>query len=108
MREAPAVTLAHPFRLVPAAGSIATLPPGSSAHAAQLAGHALSCVPGERGLAPGFGLAEQAGGQVDPGAVQAVLAACTPELAVDAVTVTDAGDGQVDITVTVSWDIGED
>lgn len=102
------MTLAHPFRILAATGTAATLDPGSAEHASQLAGHVLSCVPGERGLAPLFGLPEQTGGQVDPAQVQAALLMCAPDLAVDAVTVTAAADGQVDVSVTVSWDTGED
>lgn len=100
------MSLAHPFRLV--AGKAATLPPGSPEHAAQLAGHVLSATPGERGLAPAFGLPEQAGGQVDPAHILAALALCAPDLAVSDVTVTAAPDGQVDVTVAVTWTTGED
>lgn len=96
------VTMAHPFRLT-AAGTIATVTEGSGTHAAQLAGHALSATAGERPLAPGFGLADLAGGPVDAGQVAATLAACTPELAVDAITVSQTPDGLVDITVSVDW-----
>lgn len=101
------MTLAHPFRLT-SAGSVVTIPAGSAAHAAQLAGHVLSTCPGERGLAAAFGLPEQTGGQVDPGQVQSALAACTPELNVDSVTVTATADGHVDVTVTVDWNTGEE
>lgn len=102
------MTLAHPFRITAANGRAATVDPGSPGHAAQLAGHVLSCTPGQRGLAPMFGLPEQIGGQVDPAQVQAALLTCAPELAVDAVTVTAAADGQVEVSVTVAWAIGED
>ena len=96
------ITLAHPFRLT-ASGSLATIAEGSAAHAAQLAGHTLSTTVGERPLAPGFGLPDLAGGSVDAGQVAGALAACTPELAVDAITVTQTPDGHVDITVAVDW-----
>lgn len=95
-------TLAHPFRLT-AAGSLATTGEGTGGHAAQLAGHALATTVGERPLAPGFGLPDLTGGTVDAGQVAATLAACTPELAVDAITVTQTPDGHVAITAAVDW-----
>lgn len=95
-------TLSHPFRLS-SDGTLATLTDGSAAHAGQLAGHVLSTTVGERPLAPGFGLVDPAGGQVDAALVAATLTACTPELAVDAITVSQTPDGLVDITVAVDW-----
>lgn len=95
--------IAHPFRFV--SGLIAPQPQGSAGHAAQLAGHVLSTKPGERPLAPGFGLADQAGSVVDAATVTGALRVCAPDLAVQAVDVSLTGaDGHVDITVTVTWD----
>ena len=95
--------IAHPFRFV--AGRIAPQPQGSAGHAAQIAGHVLSTQPGERPLAPGFGLASQAGGVVDTATITGALRVCAPDLAVQAVTVAPTtADGHVDITVTVTWD----
>lgn len=101
------MSLSHPFRLT-AAGSAATVAQGTPAHAAQLAGHVVSVTPGERGLAPLFGLTPQAGGLVDPGAVVAAITTCAPDLRVLGVTVTDALDGQVDIGLSVDFDEGDD
>ena len=101
------MTFAHPFRFT-STGRTATLIPGSPEHASQLAGHVLSVTPGERALAPAFGLPDQVGGGVDPSQVHAALATCAPELGVDSITVTAAPDGHVDVTVTVEWDQGED
>jgi phage baseplate assembly protein W len=100
-------TLTHPFRIT-AQRRAATMPLGGAAHAAQLAGHVLSTTPGERGLAPEFGLPDPTGGQIDPAQIAAALTLCAPELDVEALTVTQTADGQVDVTVTVDWDLGED
>lgn len=94
--------IAHPFRFV--AGRIAPQPQGSAGHAAQLAGHVLSTQPGERPLAPGFGLASMAGTVVDPATVTAALALSAPDLVVDSVSVDQQSDGDVDVTVAVTWD----
>ena len=94
--------ISHPFRFV--AGRIAPLTQGSAEHAAQMAGHVLSTQPGQRPLAPGFGLVEQVGSVVDPASVTAALALCAPDLAVETVDVRPHADGQVDVTVTVTWD----
>ena len=95
--------IAHPFRLV--SGRIAPQVQGSAAHAAQLAGHVLSTTPGERPLAPGFGLPEQQGGVVDKATVTGALRLCAPDLAVQAVDIAQTTpDGFVDIRVTVTWD----
>lgn len=100
-------TFSHPFRL-DTSGSVATVDEGSTLQAAQLAGHVCSTMPGERPLAPLFGLDEQTGGQVDVNAVYTALATCTPELDVTGVTVTQAADGLVDIALDVSWDDDEE
>lgn len=68
-------TLAHPFR-VASDGSIAILTAGSGSNAAQLARHVLSTVPGERPLAPRFGLPDAAGtGRFDTTGIATALAA---------------------------------
>ena len=96
-------TLAHPFR-VAADGSIAILAAGSGSHAAQLARHVLSTVPGERPLAPRFGLPDAAGtGRFDTTGIVTALATCTPELDSSAITATQTPDGYVDVNVTVGW-----
>lgn len=100
-------TLAHPFRIT-GQRRAATLTLGGAAHAAQLAGRVLSTTPGERGLAPEFGLPDPTGGQVDPAQISAALGLCAPELDVEALSVAPAADGQVDVSVTVDWDLGED
>ena len=95
--------ISHPFRLV--SGRIASFPQGSATHASQLAGHVLSTTPGERPLAPGFGLPDLSGSVTDPATVTGVLRVCAPDLAVQAVSITPASaSGFVDIAVTVTWD----
>lgn len=96
------MTLAHPFRLT-TAGTAATLTPGSPEHAAQLAGHVVSTQPGQRGLAPAFGLPDPAGGPLDPSQVSAALALCAPDLDIIDVTVAPTPDGHVGVTITVDW-----
>jgi phage baseplate assembly protein W len=100
-------TLAHPFRIT-GQRRAATVTLGSAAHAAQLAGHVLSTTPGERGLAPEFGLVDPAGGLVDPAQISAAMSLCAPELDVESLTVAQAADGLVDVSVTVDWALGED
>lgn len=96
-------TLAHPYRTT-SAGTAAVLQPGSPGHAAQLAGHVLSTTPGERGLAPQFGLPDPAGGPLDQGAIRAALRVCAPDLDVTAVQITTSpADGMTDVTISVDW-----
>lgn len=98
------VLLSHPFR-IDGAGRVATIPQGSAAHAAETAGHVLSCLPGERPLAPEYGMDEPVG-DTTPDLVQAALTACEPDLQTDEVTVMPEGDGQVMIVVDVGWATG--
>lgn len=101
------MSLAHPFRVSPG-GGIATVAPGSAALAAQLAGHVLSTVPGERGLAPLFGLPDPTAIPVSPAGVQAALAVCAPELAVTAIDISANSTSGVNITATVDWNQEDD
>lgn len=94
--------ISHPLRR-DAHGRLATVPAGSPRHAAEVAAHALSCLTGERGLAPNYGLPDPTGAAgIDPALIEAVLGACEPDLQVNAVTVTQSG-GQVTIRADVEW-----
>lgn len=104
-RSAPGgpVLLSHPFRL-DAGGAIATMSQGSPRHATEAAGHVLSCLPGERPLAPHYGYDEPVGGYTEPDSVAAALVACEPDLQPDSVEVEPgADDGTVRILADVAW-----
>lgn len=96
-------TLSHPLR-VDAAGRTVTIAQGSGRHAAEIVGHVLSCQPGERGLAPGYGLESQAGQTVISGdLVASTVTACEPDVQVTAVSVEAATGGTVRVRVTAEW-----
>lgn len=95
-------TLSHPFRL-DANGQVATVPEGSPRHAAELAGHVLACIVGERPLAPDYGMPDPSGIGMDSATVAAIVSTCEPELEVTGVTVTDDNAGGSTISVAVNW-----
>jgi phage baseplate assembly protein W len=96
-------TLSFPMRQ-DASGRIVTVPQLSPRHAAEIVGHVLSCQPGERGLAPGYGLQDQAGMQVVSGdLVASTVVACEPDVQVTDVVVDQAVDGRVRVKVSARW-----
>lgn len=96
------VSLSHPFRL-DAAGQAATVIEGSPRHAAELAGHVLACIAGERPLAPDYGMPDPTGVGMNAASVAAIVGACEPELEVTGVTITDRNDGSQTVAVDVNW-----
>lgn len=97
-----AVTLSHPFRLG-ADGRPATITQGTPRHAAEQAAHILACRPGERGLAPEWGLPDPVGQDLDEDLIAATITACEPDLDCRAVTIDGNPDGTVRIRVDVEW-----
>lgn len=96
-------TLSFPMRL-DASGRVVTIPQLSPRHAAEIVGHVLSCQPGERGLAPGYGLQDQAGRQVVSGdLVASTVVACEPAVQVTDVVVDQGVNGTVRVKVSAQW-----
>ena len=96
-------TLAFPLRL-DAAGRVVTVAQLTDRHAAEIVGHVLSCQPGERGLAPGYGLRDQSGQQIVSGdLVASSVVACEPDITVTDVFVEQSADGGVRVTVSAGW-----
>jgi hypothetical protein len=86
-----------------AAGAAITIDPYSTAAAADLATHVISCAHGERPLAPGYGLADPLTGGVSAGSIAAALEVCEPEIALQSATVNQAGPGRVAVQAIVHW-----
>lgn len=96
-------TLSFPMRL-DASGRVVTVPQLTPRHAAEIVGHVLSCQPGERGLAPGYGLQDPSGQQLVSGdLVASTVVACEPSVQVVDVTVDQAVDGKVKVKVSATW-----
>lgn len=96
-------TIAHPMRL-DAAGRVVTVAVGSDRHAAETCGHILATQPGERGLAPGWGMSDPSGETIiTPDTVTATITACQPDLTVTDVKVAASADGQCAIRLDAHW-----
>lgn len=95
-------TLAHPFR-IDAAGRAVTVEQGSARHAAETAGHIVSCEAGERSLAPLWGLIDPVGTRISADEVRAVIGFCEPGLRVDRVDVTETAEGTTAVAIDVDW-----
>lgn len=94
--------ISHPMRL-DSAGAIVTIGDYSARAAGEVAGHVVSCLTGERPLAPLYGMREAVLGDVSAEMVAAAVAVCEPEVTVTSSTVTPAGPGRVRIQVDVEW-----
>lgn len=94
--------ISHPMRL-DSAGAIVTIDDTSARAAAELTGHVISCLAGERTLSPLYGVRDPSGQGVSPSAVARAIAVCEPELTARAVTITDAGSDTVRVQVDVEW-----
>ena len=102
-RSAGGSTLSFPMRM-DASGRVVTVRQMSPRHAAEIVGHVLSCQPGERGLAPGYGLVDPSGLQVVSGdLVASAVVACEPAVQVTDVSVVQAVDGNVRVKVSARW-----
>lgn len=98
--------LSHPFRLLPD-GSAATVEQDTDeANAEQLAVLLLTR-PGERDLAPGYGVSDPAFAGVDPSEVVAAVNAFGPDVTVTAVTSRPRDDATVDVLVEYANDDDE-
>lgn len=96
-----AAYLAFPVRV--AGGQYVTVLEGSDAHAADIATHVLECHPGQRGLAPEYGLPDPSGVGVDAEEVAAVIEDLEPDLQVTAVDVVDDGAGTIELQVELHF-----
>ncbi len=94
--------ISHPMRL-DSAGAVVTIDDTSTRAAAELAGHVLSCLRGERPLAPIYGVRDQASGDVSADAVAGAIAVCEPEITVTAITLTETAMDRVRVQVDVEW-----
>lgn len=84
-------TLGFPLRM-DATGRVVTIPQLTPRHAAEIVGHVLCCQPGERGLAPGYGLTDPSGQQAVSGdLVASTVVACEPDVAASVVMTSNAG-----------------
>lgn len=89
--------ISFPMRL-DSAGHVVTVADGSARAAAELAGHVVSTMTGERPLGPDYGLPE-----VSADLVAGAIAWCEPEVRATSVDVVPAGPGRVGIRVDVEW-----
>lgn len=96
-----ATYLAFPLRL--AGATFATVTEGTEAHAADIATHVLECHPGQRGLAPEYGLPDPSGVGVDPQEIAAVVEDLEPELEVLAVDVSSETGTSVVLAVEIRF-----
>ena len=94
--------ISHPMRL-DSAGNVVTIGDYTSRAAAEIAGHVVSCLQGERPLAPVYGAREAALGGIAPDIVAGAIAVCEPEITVTSVVVSDAGPDRVRLQVDVEW-----
>lgn len=94
--------ISHPMRL-DSAGAVVSIPDDSARAAAELAGHVVSCLLGERPLAPIYGVQEAAMSGVSATVVASAIALCEPEITVTAISVTDTAMDRVRVQVDVEW-----
>jgi hypothetical protein len=95
-------TISHPMRL-DSAGSLVTVDDASGRAAAELAGHVIACLRGERSLAPAYGVADAAGAGISTSQVAGALAICEPEITAKAVSLSSAGPDRLRVNVDVEW-----
>lgn len=93
--------ISHPMRL-DSAGAVVTVEDDSPRAAAEIAGHVVSCLVGERPLAPGYGVPDPQSG-VNAEVIAAAITVCEPEVVATAVQVSAAGPGRVRVQVDVEW-----
>jgi hypothetical protein len=85
------------------AGAAVTIDDQSNRAAAELAGHVLACLRGERSLAPAYGITDASGVGISPSAVAGALAVCEPEITATAITLTTVGPDRIRVHVDVDW-----
>lgn len=95
-------TISHPMRL-DSAGAVITIDDSSPRAAAELAGHVLACLRGERPLAPDYGVADSAGTGLSESSVAGALAVCEPELSPVAILLTQSTATSIRVQVDVEW-----
>jgi len=89
--------LSFPMRL-DSTGAVVTMDDGSDRAAAEIAGHVVSTLTGERSLGPEYGLPE-----VSADLVAGAIDWCEPEIRATSVSVVPVSPGRAGIRVTVEW-----
>lgn len=95
-------TISHPMRL-DSAGSVVTIDDAAPRAAAELAGHVLSCLRGERPLAPTYGIRDPSSANVSAEAIANALAVCEPDVAVKSIVLAESAMDRVRVQVDVEW-----
>jgi hypothetical protein len=93
--------ISHPMRL-DSAGAVVAIDDDSPLAAAEIAGHVVSCLVGERPLAPGYGIPDPATG-VSGEIIAAAITVCEPEVTATGVVITQASPHTVRVQVDVEW-----
>ncbi|MBI1377257.1 MAG: hypothetical protein GC157_07225 [Frankiales bacterium] len=94
--------ISHPMRL-DSAGAIVTIDDHSARAAAEMAGHVVSCLVGERALAPLYGIHEPVPGRLSVDVIAGAIAVCEPEITATRIEVAPADGGRVRVQVDVEW-----
>lgn len=89
--------ISFPMRL-DSSGAVVTMDDGSDRAAAELAGHVVSTIAGERPLGPEYGLPE-----VSADLVAGAIEWCEPEIRATSVSVVPLGPDRAGIRVDVEW-----
>jgi hypothetical protein len=93
--------ISHPMRL-DSAGAVVAIDDDSTRAAAEVAGHVVSCLVGERSLASGYGIPDPSSG-VSGEIVAAAITVCEPEVSATGVVITLADQANVRVQVDVEW-----
>ena len=95
-------TISHPMRL-DSSGAVVTIDDASPRAAAEMTGHVISCLKGERPLAPAYGVADASSSGVSQSSVAGAMAHCEPEVAATAISLTAVAGDRVRVHVDVEW-----
>lgn len=95
-------TLVWPVRLGPD-GTLGSVPQGTPAEAAQVVAMIVSTRPGERQLAPLFGLADPIGRRVSEAELRSVIGLCEPDIEVTGVASDPVVAGRLNTRVEARW-----
>jgi hypothetical protein len=85
------------------AGAVVTIEDTSARASAELAGHVIACLRGERPLAPEYGVADASGVGISSSAVAGAIAVCEPEISALSVSLAPVGTDRLRVHVDVEW-----